>query len=156
LVDAQRYFFALLRYIHTNPVAAKMALRAEDHPWSSDRAYRRGRAPDWLDLDRGYFLMQADRTSGARHYRRLMGEADPERYEDLAGIAQTIKGDENFAADVIRRVEVPELVRRSLRVDQVARAVAEALEVDLQSLRSSSRKAEASRARAMTAHLGKL
>jgi hypothetical protein len=33
--------------------------------------YRRGRAPDWLDLDRGYFVMGARHAAGPRRYREL-------------------------------------------------------------------------------------
>jgi putative transposase len=156
LVDADRYFLALLRYIHCNPLEARLAERAEDFSWSSDRFYRRGRAPAWFDLDRGYFLMGARRGSEARGYRELMGEEDPERYDDIRSLAQTFKGDENFAAAAMRIVEVPELIRRSLSVEQIARAVASDLDLDLQSLRTPSRRADASRARALTAYLGKL
>jgi HSP20 family molecular chaperone IbpA len=31
---------------------ARVAEKAEDFGWSSDRAYRRGRGSDWLDVDR--------------------------------------------------------------------------------------------------------
>lgn len=156
LVDGDRYFVALLRYIHCNPVEAHLTERAEDYAWSSDRFYRRGRAPDWLDLDRGYFLMGAHRASAARRYRDLMGEAEPERYDEIGNIAQIFKGDEVFAAEVMQKVEVPELIRRSLRVERIALAVADDLGLDLLPLRTPSRRAEASHARAMTAYLGKL
>ena len=156
LVDADRYFLALLRYIHCNPLEARVTERAEDFRWSSDRFYRRGRAPDWFDLDRGYFLMGARRGSAARRYRELMGEEDPERYDEFRSVAQTFKGDENFVAAAMRTIEVPELVRRSLSVEQIARAVASDLRLDLATLRTPSRRAEASRARALTAYLGKL
>jgi chromosomal replication initiation ATPase DnaA len=78
------------------------------------------------------------------------------RHATENGIAQTFKGDKAFADAVLQKVEVPELIRRSLRVDQTARAVAEHLEPDLSSLRTPRRTAVASRARAMTAYLGKL
>ena len=42
LVEKDRYALALLRYIHENPVKARVAEKAEDFGWSSDRAYRRG------------------------------------------------------------------------------------------------------------------
>jgi REP element-mobilizing transposase RayT len=156
LVDADRYLLALLRYIHCNPLEARLAERAENFVWSSDRFYRRGRAPGWFDLDRGYFLMGARPGSEARGYRELMGAEDPERYDEIRSLAQTFKGDEDFAAAAMRIVEVPELVRRSLTVEQIARAVARSLKLDLQSLRTPSRRADASRARALTAYLGKL
>jgi chromosomal replication initiation ATPase DnaA len=85
----------------------------------------------------------------------MRGE-DPERYDEIRSLAQTFKGDEDFAAAAMRIVEVPELVRRSLTVEQIARAVARSLKLDLQSLRTPSRRADASRARALTAYLGKL
>lgn len=156
LVDADRYFLALLRYIHRNPLEARLAERAEDYAWSSDRFYRRGRAPVWLDVDRGYFLMGARRGSGAHRYRELMGETEHERYNEIGDIAQVFKGDEAFAKKALQRVEVPELVRRSLRVEQIALAVAKDVGLDLPSLRTPSRRADASQARAMTAYLGRL
>jgi chromosomal replication initiation ATPase DnaA len=85
-----------------------------------------------------------------------MSDEGPERYDAVGSVAQTFKGDEAFAEAVLQRVEVPELIRRSLRVEQIARAVASEMELNLQSLRSPSRQEEASRARAMTAYLGRL
>ena len=85
-----------------------------------------------------------------------MGEEDPERYDEVGSLAQTFKGDENFVAAAMRIIEVPELIRRSLSVEQIARAVASDLELGLQSLRTPSRRADASRARALTAYLGTL
>jgi putative transposase len=35
LVEDESYCSALSRYIHLNPVRAKMVKRPEDHPWSS-------------------------------------------------------------------------------------------------------------------------
>jgi len=41
-----------LRYVELNPVRARIAARAEDHPWSSARAHLGlGPTPAWLDLD---------------------------------------------------------------------------------------------------------
>jgi len=39
LVDKDRYFLAVLRYIHLNPVRARMVSMPEDYPWSSYREY---------------------------------------------------------------------------------------------------------------------
>ncbi|MBI1921545.1 MAG: transposase [Geobacter sp.] len=49
LVEADEYATELTRYIHLNPVRAKMAVRPEDYPWSSYRGYIvEGKAPEWL------------------------------------------------------------------------------------------------------------
>jgi putative transposase len=105
LVDADRYFLALLRYIQCNPLEAGLTERAGDYAWSSDRFYRRGRAPEWFDLNRGYFLMGARRASGARRYRELIGEEEPQRYDEIGSLAQTFKGDEVFAAEVMKKLK---------------------------------------------------
>ena len=39
LVQEDRYFLGLLRYVHMNPVKAGMADRPEQYPWSSHWAY---------------------------------------------------------------------------------------------------------------------
>jgi len=50
LVEDASYAWTLSRYIHLNPVRAKMVTRPEDHVWSSYRYFLRARdAPDWLD-----------------------------------------------------------------------------------------------------------
>src|SRR6266571_8244480 len=83
LVDGDRYFAALIRYVHHNPVEARLVERPEDFLWSSDRYYRRGRSPEWMDLDRGYFLLGSKRAAGARTYRHLMGDEVGESYEEI-------------------------------------------------------------------------
>jgi putative transposase len=41
LVEMDQYAFALLRYIHRNPVVAGIVQDPADYPWSSHRAYLR-------------------------------------------------------------------------------------------------------------------
>ena len=40
-VQDDRYLLSLLRYVHQNPVKAKMCERVEDYSWSSDSYYRK-------------------------------------------------------------------------------------------------------------------
>lgn len=137
-------------------VGARLAERAEDFSWSSDRFYRRGRAPAWFNLDRGYCLIGGRPGSEARGYRELMGEEDSERYDEVRSLAQTFKGGEDFAAAAMRIVEVPELIRRSLSVEQIARAVAGDLKLALQSLRRPPAAPTPPAPVPLTAYLGKL
>ncbi len=69
LVEKDRYALALLRYIHENPVKARLVEKAEDFGWSSDRAYRRGRGPEWLDADRLLSMLGRGRSAAIREYR---------------------------------------------------------------------------------------
>ena len=56
LVDADAYFIALLRYIHLNPIAARMASAVDEYPWSSHRAYAGKDVLSWLTIDFGLSL----------------------------------------------------------------------------------------------------
>jgi len=49
VVDADVYLLRLSRYIHLNPVAAKLVKQAEAYPWSSYPAYlKKSKEPLWL------------------------------------------------------------------------------------------------------------
>ena len=51
LVDADRYLKSLVRYIHLNPVVARMVAEPEAYRWSSHRDYLGERTVPWLDTD---------------------------------------------------------------------------------------------------------
>jgi REP element-mobilizing transposase RayT len=84
VVQEERYLHSLVRYIHRNPVRARIAERACDYPWSSDRFLRRGRGPDWLDVDGLLSLLDDSRRVAVGRYVELVDgpEAAPP-YEDL-------------------------------------------------------------------------
>jgi putative transposase len=51
LVQHERYLAELVRYIHMNPVDAKLVEHAGDYRWSSHGHYLRSEAPPWLLTD---------------------------------------------------------------------------------------------------------
>lgn len=154
LVERERYLLTLICYIHQNPVAAGLVERPQDFTWSSDRYYRRGRAPEWLDLDHVFPLFGPTRRVAASRYRKLMGEAVSETYESLRSHAQAIKGDEGFAKRVLREAGVQPVARVGLTEAKVAAVVADALGLRLQSMNAGRHRA-ASQARIVAAHLGR-
>jgi len=103
LVEEDPYALALVRYIHENPKKARVVERPEQYVWSSDRFYRRGRGPEWLDLDRVLRMLGSRRSAAVRAYRRLMREEVEEPYEDVPSWGQAVKGDEAFADRVLQR-----------------------------------------------------
>ena len=64
----ENYFYAAVRYVETNPVKARLVLKAEDYSWSSARARVFGYKDDILSdyfltkeiLDWSGFLRSAD------------------------------------------------------------------------------------------------
>jgi len=56
-IEDDRYFLALNRYIHLNPVKAGIVPHPKDYQWSSYNAYMEGIKPSPADTDKtlGYF-----------------------------------------------------------------------------------------------------
>ncbi len=49
LIEAERYLLELVRYIHRNPLKAKLERRLGEHKWTSHRMYmRKAERPKWL------------------------------------------------------------------------------------------------------------
>ncbi len=112
LVELDRYLAALVRYIHLNPVKAGVADRPESYPWSSDRWYREGGGPSWLDVDFVLARLAPSRSRACAAYRRWMGSGEPDDYDRARPIGRVVKGDEKFAKRSMREARVT-LPRRS-------------------------------------------
>ena len=67
LVDVDEYLLELLRYIHLNPVRARMVESPDDYPWSSHHVYLGEREEPWVTTDfaLALFHCQRDRAIGA-------------------------------------------------------------------------------------------
>ena len=104
-VQKEKYLVDLSRYIHLNPVRARMTELPEEYPWSSYRSYTgEGDPPPWLS--QACILERFGRTAKAavEAYRRFTSEGleDPGAYpvEELKG--QAILGDECFIKEALR------------------------------------------------------
>ncbi len=80
LVIEDRYLLSLLRYIHQNPVAAKMCSRVEDYTWSSDKYYRANNSNDMVDIDFILDIFSPIRSKALGAYVEFMSE---EKREDM-------------------------------------------------------------------------
>ncbi len=125
LVQEDRYLLALIRYIHLNPVNAGLVRSACDYRWSSDRFFRRGRGPDWLDLDGGLAALGPTRHTAVRRYTELIeGTVASPSYEDLRAVDQTVKGEESFALQRFEAGNQLEPQLRGLSEDRLIEVVA--------------------------------
>lgn len=154
LVQKDSYLLALVRYVHENPLAAGLVERAQDYPWSSDRFYRRGRGPEWMDVDDGLRIFASKRADAVREYRRFLTRGSSQ-YEEAESFGQVIRGDDVFAEQAFRLAGEPKLLVRSLDVGRIAEAVARVQEIAKASLRAPARGPRASEARGLTAYLGR-
>ena len=73
LVDVDSYLAQLSRYIHLNPVEARMVRKPEQYRWSSYRAYLgETQVPDWLHVQPTLGLF--GQRAAHRHYQAFVNE----------------------------------------------------------------------------------
>jgi REP element-mobilizing transposase RayT len=79
LVAEDPYMQQVSRYIHLNPVKARMVARPEDYPWSSMRAYLpTARGPKWLHTEATLEYFAGSRARYVAFVYEGIGQADPE------------------------------------------------------------------------------
>jgi len=103
LVDADEYAKELSRYIHLNPVRAKMVKTPEEYQWSSCVYYTdKKEAPEWLcrDFILGYFGEKF--STSQRHYKEfvhsLVGEDYGSPFTDV--VYSMILGSPKYAREI--------------------------------------------------------
>ena len=71
--DDESYLFAILRYIHQNPVQAGICKQINDYKWSSDPAYR-ANEEGLTDISFILNTLSDNRMNAIEKYKRLIGE----------------------------------------------------------------------------------
>ncbi|MEO8431104.1 MAG: transposase [Acidobacteriota bacterium] len=156
LVQEDRYLVALIRYIHRNPVEAKLVARASDYPWSSDRFLRHGRAPDWFDLHAVLPSFGLTPRVAVRAYIDLVdGETGLPSYVDLHAVDQIIKGDELFALERFEAAGQLDPPLRGLSDSAVVEAVMRVTGIDPDDTARGAAKASVAFVRSLAAYIGK-
>lgn len=99
LVDADEYALELSRYIHLNPVRARMVERPEKYEWSSYCAYIYSNNPhSWLRRDFILDLFGMKPSLARKEYRRYVEAMEGKEYEGPLRdtFASTIQGNREF------------------------------------------------------------
>jgi len=107
IVDKDRYLISLSRYIHLNPVRAKLVKGPADYPWTSYRAFIDQKVENSLvDTEETLSYFSEHRNKAIKAYREFV-EADEGKDENPfakmeAGI---LLGEGAFKAKVLRLIE---------------------------------------------------
>lgn len=72
LVKDDKYLLSLLRYVHQNPVQAKICKRVRDYKWSSDTYYRKNIEGKIVDIDFVLDIFSENRKEAIRLYKSFM------------------------------------------------------------------------------------
>ena len=153
LCDRDAYLLGLVKYIHRNPLRAKIAERLDAYAWSSHHAYTGRNNPLGLvDTDEVLRLF-SERPSRARvRYREFMAEHETlDRKSVYTTIDQRIQGDDEFADRVLRQHDegIAETKKRKKSLEAIVKAVESHHEITREELCSYSRTPNIARARAV-------
>lgn len=139
LVDRDSYLLQVSRYIHLNPVEARLVKRPQDYRWSSYMDYLGKMGNDQVHVD--LVLGQVGgrgRAEKVLRYRDFVegGVERGEPWSDLTVSRQAFIGDEEFVESVVRKVgnEVGAEVGTCRLVD-LARRICEVIGIRKEDLR---------------------
>jgi putative transposase len=151
LVDVDRYFLALLRYIHLNPVRAGLVGDPANYHWSSHRAYLGLADCDWLETGLGLRMFDAHIAAARERYRAFVMQAigaprDPQLTAPTRGEPRVL-GDDIFLQALAMQPARTTAPARTL--DDIVAEVCGELGATLAELRSASQARRLTRARGL-------
>lgn len=149
--EKDEYLLTLVRYIHLNPIRAKLVHRLDDYPYSGHREYCGVRVYEVLEASR-----VLDMLGGRAAYRRFVQEGvkDGHREEYYDVVDQRFLGEERFVEKLkVQADEEPETARPKKPVIAAFRNAARALEVEPAVLSGADRSWEVSRHRALIGYV---
>lgn len=149
LVDVDRYFLALLRYIHLNPVRSGLVADPADYPWTSHRAYLGVASCNWLETEFGLRMFGSDVAAARARYQAFVAQAigaprDPQLAAPLRGEPRVLGGDGFLQAIAVQSASPVEPARA---LGEIAAEVCTELGVTLAELRSAGQARRLTRAR---------
>ena len=102
LIEADSYFVELTRYIHLNPVKAKMTDSAEEYPWSSYKTYLSKGSGDLINKEKGQELLAMDSST----YRQFIQGGIKDQKDPFKKVyAGCILGGTAFIKDKLKQLQ---------------------------------------------------
>ena len=148
--ERDEYLLILIRYIHQNPVRARMVSKIEEYGYSGHQEYAQGRVSEVIDPRRVLEMLD-----GPRGYRRFVREGLEEghREEYYQVEDQRFLGAAGFGKALKRKAKEEEIQRPKKQLTVVFRSVARGVGVEPEVLGGADRGWEVSRARALVGYV---
>ena len=107
LCDRDEYLLSLIKYIHLNPVRAKVVKAPGEYKWSSYHNYaKQSSKGNLIDTDQVLRMFSEDKATARKLYRTYMGDGISIKKEDIyRTVDQRILGREEFIDKVIDKYE---------------------------------------------------
>jgi len=153
LVDADQYLLQLIRYIHLNPVRAKIAKRPEEYPWSGHKAYLGKQSLPWLSMEWALGQFGKRKSIAVEKYREFVRDGIREGHrEDFHRGKQGVRvlGDDKFVEEALGEEEVKS---NRITLKEIVLKVCREYCIQERELQKVSRNRKASEARSVMGYL---
>ncbi len=134
LVENERYFLELGRYIHLNPLEAKIVENSIDYPWSSFRDYLGKTTTKWLTMEKTFDILHSQFLENNITYEKFISTGiNPEK--PCLGFTST--GDIQILDQIILEIHSKrsaEFVEK-LHLNEVIEAIARFLGIQMSQLK---------------------
>ncbi|MCG2722448.1 MAG: transposase [Thermodesulfovibrionales bacterium] len=106
LCDKDAYLLSLIKYIHLNPVRAKIAKTPGEYLWSSHQSYDKQKKDDIVATDQVLRMFSEEKAQARKLYRAYMDEGLAVKKEEIyKTVSQRILGEEKFVDTVMEKIE---------------------------------------------------
>jgi putative transposase len=153
LCDRENCLLSILKYIHYNPVRAKIVVQISDYPWSSHSTYSgKNNFQGVVDTDLVLRMFSEDKRRARRAYYAFMEETGGLKRDDVyAVIDQRVHGSDEFAEQVFKRIEETPVKRwkKDYTLERIAAGIRALYGISREELRSPERTRSLSWARCL-------
>ncbi len=138
LIEEDKYFMRLLRYIHLNPVRSKIVTRPEEYSWSSHNSYLGKNHIDWLTVEYGLSKFSKSEQERLKAYSDYIDyeESSHELEEFRKGFNDgQILGSEDFITRIKNLQNQSK--KKNLQLSNIVQATCELIKVNEELIKSS-------------------
>jgi putative transposase len=147
LCDKDEYLLTLVRYLHYNPVRAKVTQVPEEYPWSSAQHYAKSHRGAIVDTAIVLGIFAEDLVEGKKRYRKYMEEGAEVFNQDLyKTVDQRILGSEAFVDRAMKKCQKSLVLgrkRHEFNLVEIAAAIGQLWGINLIELREKGKKQKA-------------
>jgi putative transposase len=157
LCDKDTYLLELVRYIHLNPVRAKVVRRPEDYVWTGHLSYVRNGAGSLIDEALVLDQFGGRRSLGRRRYRLFVWEGISSGHEEKYYRVkdQRYLGEDSFVERVEEKRREPQSWVYEVSLEAISEETSIAMGIRRGKLYTTTRDREGARGRGIVAYLAR-
>jgi len=152
LCDKDKYLLALIRYIHLNPVRARIVESPDDYAWSSHNIYLGKIKQDFADKNFALSMFSEGKKTSIRRYIQFVKKGMEEKQEEEFEIGEFV-GDKTFAEEMRSKGSTRISYVILLSIDEIASLIAKEMGMPVDALFLKSHNRKYGRVRGITGYL---